>query len=71
MIKVLMLTGANNHDWKRSAPACKDILEKSGKFEVELTENPSAALEDKAKLAGVQLFFVGIVNLYMWSLLVL
>ncbi len=57
-IRVLLLTGANNHDWQRSAPFCKDLLEHSGKFSVILTEMPSAALEDAAAMADYDLFFM-------------
>ena len=56
-IKTLLLTGANNHDWRRSAPFCKALLEKSGKFEVDLTETPGIALADAAALKKYQLFF--------------
>jgi uncharacterized protein len=58
MIQVLLLTGANNHDWERSAPFCKKLLEKSGRFQVTLTKDPSAALADRAKLDDYDLFFV-------------
>jgi uncharacterized protein len=56
-IRCLLLSGANNHDWKRSAPFVKHVLEHSGLFEVTLTEDPSKALEDGASLAGYQLIF--------------
>jgi len=56
-VKTLLLTGANNHDWKRSAPFCKELLEKSGKFAVTLTEDPSAALEDADALKDYPLIF--------------
>jgi len=58
MIKVLLLTGANNHDWTRSAPFCKKMLEQTGMFQVDLVEAPSQALEDGEKLASYQLLFV-------------
>lgn len=56
-IKTLILTGANNHDWRRSSPFVRDLLEKTGKFQVEIAENPSERLEDAAALAGYDLFF--------------
>ena len=31
-IRTLLLTGANNHDWRRSAPFCCDLLERTGRF---------------------------------------
>lgn len=56
-IKTLLLTGQNNHDWRRSAPFCKNLLQQSGRFDVTLTEDPSAAMADAAGLKGVQLIF--------------
>jgi len=52
-----LLSGANNHDWRRSSPFIKSVLEGSGKFEVTLTEDPSAALEDASALARYDLIF--------------
>jgi len=57
-IRVLLLTGANNHDWQRSAPFCKDLLERSGKFRVTLTETPSAVLEHSAIGEDYDLLFM-------------
>lgn len=54
-ISTLLLSGANNHDWTRSSPFVRDLLEGSGKFAVTLTDDPSATLEDAAALEGVQL----------------
>lgn len=65
-INVLLLSGANNHDWKRSTPYCRDLLEKSGKFSVTITENPSAMLENSEKIKEYQLFFSDY-NGPMWS----
>ena len=56
-IKTLLLAGANNHDWKRSSPFLRDLLNASGKFDVTLTEDPSKALEDAAALKGCPLIF--------------
>jgi len=56
-IKTLLLSGANNHDWKRSTPFLVELLEKSGKFDVTLSENPSAVLGFATGLKGVQLIF--------------
>ena len=56
-IKTLLLTGENNHDWRASAPFCRDLLAQSGKFIVTLTEDPSAALEDAASLKQYELLF--------------
>jgi type 1 glutamine amidotransferase/HEAT repeat protein len=40
-LRVLILTGANNHDWKSTTPVMKDILERTGRFRVTVTENPA------------------------------
>lgn len=57
-LSALLVTGANNHDWRRSAPFFRDLLQASGRFAVDLTEDPSAALAAPKALAGYQLFFV-------------
>jgi len=35
-LRVLILSGANNHDWKTTTPAIKAALEESGCFEVDV-----------------------------------
>jgi len=65
-IKTLLLTGENNHDWERSAPFCKKLMEQTGKFEVDLTEEPSQALANRDELNEYDLFFVDY-NGTMWS----
>ena len=39
-VRVLILTGSNNHDWKQTTPKMKEILEASGKFAVETAVPP-------------------------------
>ncbi|MGB9618824.1 MAG: ThuA domain-containing protein [Armatimonadota bacterium] len=56
-IKCLLLSGANNHDWRRSSPFIRQVLEESGKFQVTITEYPSAALENASELVGYDLIF--------------
>jgi len=56
-IRTLLLTGANNHDWTRSAPYCRDLLAASGRFDVTLTETPGEALANAEAIRGVELFF--------------
>src|ERR1022692_1408381 len=67
-LSLLLLTGANNHDWKRSAPFLKKVLEDSGRFAVTLTEDPSAALADRAALDRYDLFLIDY-NGPRWSLI--
>lgn len=66
MIKTLLISGANNHDWERSTPFCKELLENSGKFSVDVTMNPQDILENAEKLKEYQLFFSDY-NGSMWS----
>lgn len=40
-VKVLIVTGQNNHDWVHTTPAMKQILEESGRFTVEVSTTPS------------------------------
>ncbi len=40
LIRVLLLSGRNNHDWRNTTPVLYDILTKSGKFAVFITERP-------------------------------
>jgi type 1 glutamine amidotransferase len=37
--RVLILSGANNHDWKSTTPAIRAALEETGHFEVDVEEN--------------------------------
>jgi type 1 glutamine amidotransferase len=37
-IRLLILSGANNHNWKATTPALKKMYEDSGRFTVEVTE---------------------------------
>ena len=39
-LHVLILSGQNNHNWRKTTPALKDIYEASGRFTVEVTEHP-------------------------------
>lgn len=38
-IRVLVLSGDNNHKWQETTPAIKATLEETGKFAVDVTEN--------------------------------
>jgi type 1 glutamine amidotransferase len=45
-ITTLLLTGANNHDWQRTAPYLQSLLTNSGRFSVTLATDASRTLED-------------------------
>lgn len=40
-IRVLILTGSNNHDWAKTTPQIVKILDFSSRFEVRVVENPA------------------------------
>ncbi len=49
-IRLLILSGANNHDWKSTTPVLKKMYEESGYFTVDVTENvPGLSGGDFAK----------------------
>lgn len=39
-IRVLILSGQNNHDWRTTTPKLRSILEADGRFRVEVAERP-------------------------------
>ena len=41
-IKVLIIDGQNNHDWKTTTPIMKWILEDSGRFTVDISTTPAS-----------------------------
>jgi uncharacterized protein len=42
-LKVLIVDGQNNHNWRATTPLVKRILEKSGRFTVDVSTTPPAA----------------------------
>jgi uncharacterized protein len=40
-LRALLLTGQNNHDWRSTTPFLKQQLEATGRFAVDVTEDPS------------------------------
>ena len=40
-LRVLILTGANNHDWRATTPILRATLEAGGLCQVVVTENPA------------------------------
>lgn len=39
-IRVLLLSGMNNHDWQQTTPVLKKIYEDSGRFTVDIINTP-------------------------------
>ena len=53
-IRLLILSGANNHSWKTTTPALKKLYEANGRFNVEVTENvPALTGEDFKKYDAI------------------
>jgi type 1 glutamine amidotransferase len=40
-VRVLILSGRNNHDWRTTTPQLKKLLEDTGRFEVRVEEEPA------------------------------
>lgn len=51
-LRVLIVSGANNHDWKFTTPELAQILEETGRFAVDITYEPSTGLADVERLRG-------------------
>lgn len=45
-IRVLLLTGENNHNWRYTSRHFEDTLEATGRFEVDVSDDPAATLAD-------------------------
>jgi len=51
-IRVLIVSGANNHNWRVSTPLMRGFLERTGRFAVEVTTQPRTDLANARRLAG-------------------
>ncbi|MEZ6015052.1 MAG: family 16 glycoside hydrolase [Planctomycetota bacterium] len=54
--RLLVVSGANNHDWRWTTPSLVQILEQSGRFEVEVTYEPAKTLAETEDLARYSAF---------------
>jgi type 1 glutamine amidotransferase len=54
-IQTLLLTGENNHNWRYTSRVHEDTLEATGRFEVDIGDDPSSALSDPRALARYNL----------------
>jgi type 1 glutamine amidotransferase len=52
-VRVLILSGKNNHDWKSTTPVIEKALTESGRFTVEITNNPEQCTEETFKRCDV------------------
>ncbi|MAE75257.1 MAG: hypothetical protein CMJ85_00065 [Planctomycetes bacterium] len=57
-VKVLLVSGANNHDWKWTTPSLERILQETGRFDVTVTYEPAKTLADAAKIARFDVFLL-------------
>jgi len=48
-LRVLILTGRNNHEWRATTPFLREVLERSGRFDVRVTEEPSGLRAETLK----------------------
>jgi type 1 glutamine amidotransferase len=48
-IRVLILTGRNNHDWRSTTPYLRHVLDLTGKFDVRVTETPDGVTGETLK----------------------
>lgn len=55
-IRVLLITGRNNHNWPFTSRVHAETLEATGRFKVEITEDPEKVLGDAGRLKGIQLY---------------
>lgn len=47
-LRVLLVSGANNHDWKWTTPEIRAVLRETGRFDVTISEQPAKDLADGA-----------------------
>lgn len=57
-IPVLLISGANNHDWERTHKILRDILVDSGRFTVDITLEPGKTLADPSGLQKYAVFLL-------------
>ncbi len=55
-IPVLLISGANNHDWEWTSPEWKRALEATGRFKVDITYEPKTTLADAKRLRDYRAF---------------
>ena len=48
-IRVLILTGRNNHDWRTTTPYLREVLQTTGRFDVRVTEEPAGLTAETLK----------------------
>lgn len=57
-IHALLITGHNNHNWRYTSRQHEDTLEATGRFTVDITDEPAKTLADAAALKKYQVFIL-------------
>lgn len=57
-VRVLIVTGENNHNWKETTPHLEALLEATGRFTVTVTASPSTYLADTAHMDSHDVFLL-------------
>ena len=57
-IRVLLISGANNHNWRITTPLMQGFLERTGRFQVDVTLEPKIDLANAKKLARYQVLLL-------------
>ncbi|MBU0618026.1 MAG: PmoA family protein [Planctomycetes bacterium] len=52
-LRVLLLSGQNNHDWRQTTPIIRGALEKCGRFVVDVTEHPERVTAETLRAYAV------------------
>ncbi len=60
-VQALILTGYNMHDWRRTTEALRAMLERTGRFEVRVNEEPAGS--DATTFSGYDLIILNYTNL--------
>lgn len=58
LIRVLILTGVSNHDWEFTSSHYESYLERTLRFDVDVTNKPAEALADAARIASYDVLFM-------------
>src|SRR5436190_1582933 len=61
-LSVLIVDGFSNHDWKQTSAITKWILEKSGRFQVDISTIPADSIERATWKPGFKKYAVVIQN---------
>jgi uncharacterized protein len=55
-IRALIVTGQNNHNWQATTPHLRKFLEATGRFAVDVTEDPGTFLADRDRMIAYDVY---------------